>query len=324
MVTPAPQTSHDNTSVTRIISATSLVSKVTLLTDKLGLPHQALERIAEKASELLDTAGAIFSAPGYTAETKMVKSHSAKRPHLVTPKKKGNGYACDDECPQYKSAKVCSHTLATAVVNDRLNSLVSSFDKVKRAPNLTKLVTTTMPKGRGCKGSKAPTKHRPSVPVQHCFELNPSIDSPGPSVQVGVSSSANTSIAITTPCHSDAPGGVTPMQSTTTFDDWYASMPPPPSMPTWSPSTSYPMDTTSAGTHPSRLHFVSGNISVCHGCKGKYQKLAPPFDHCLQHEKWRTFTTAASSTPKSRFGNVYYHCNIHCVRAIWPTFLPTV
>ena len=114
-------------------------SKVTPLTTKLGLPLQALERIAEKATELLETDGAIVNAPGYTAEAKIVKSHSGKRPHLVTPKKKGDGYACDDECPQYKSAKLCSHTLATAVVNGSLDSFISSYARVKRGPNLTKL-----------------------------------------------------------------------------------------------------------------------------------------------------------------------------------------
>ena len=102
-------------------TSTSLANKVTPLTTKLGLPLQALERIAEKARELLETDGAIVSAPGYTTEAKMVKSHSGKRPHLVTPKGKGDGYVCDDECPQYKSAKLCS------LLQWRMTILTASF-----------------------------------------------------------------------------------------------------------------------------------------------------------------------------------------------------
>ena len=52
-------------------TSTSLANKVTPLTTKLGLPLQALERIAEKARELLETDGAIVSAPGYTTEAKI-------------------------------------------------------------------------------------------------------------------------------------------------------------------------------------------------------------------------------------------------------------
>ena len=26
--------------------------------------------------------------------------------------------------------------------------------------------------------------------------------------------------------------------------------------------------------------------------------------------------------PHTRFGNVYYHCSISCVRSVWPFFLP--
>ena len=70
------------------------------------------------------------------------------------------------------------------------------------------------------------------------------------------------------------------------------------------------------------FHFIGGNISVCNGCKGKYKKLGPPHDICLQHEEWRSFTPHGSSTPQTRFGIVYYHCSISCVRSVWPSFLP--
>ena len=64
--------------------------------------------------------------------------------------------ACDDDCPQYKSASLCSHVVAAALHNEQLTQLVLSDKKVKCTPNLTKLATSEMPKGRGRKGGKAP------------------------------------------------------------------------------------------------------------------------------------------------------------------------
>ena len=75
---------------------------------------------------------------------------------------------------------------------------------------------------------------------------------------------------------------------------------------------------------PFRICFVTGNISVCNGCKGKYHKESgPPHDLCVQHEEWRTFTPSGSTTQQSRFGNVYYHCNVPCICAVWPSFVPS-
>ena len=64
-----------------------------------------------------------------------------------------------------KSAKICSPTVATAEYNKQLDQFVASYSSVKKIPNLTKLATTDMPKGRGCKGSKGPVKRKPPVPI---------------------------------------------------------------------------------------------------------------------------------------------------------------
>lgn len=89
------------------ITATLLSNKLSILSDRLGLPPAAIDGIASKAVEILCTDGAIVPAPGYSSEAKMVISRSGKRPHLILPKKKCGGLSCDDDCPQYKSAKLC-------------------------------------------------------------------------------------------------------------------------------------------------------------------------------------------------------------------------
>ena len=88
----------------------------------------------------------------------MVISKSGKR----LPKKNG-GTACDDDCPQYKSASLSSHAVAAALHNEQLTQLVLSYKKVKHTSNLTKVATSEMQEGRGHKGGKAPARRKVSV-----------------------------------------------------------------------------------------------------------------------------------------------------------------
>lgn len=69
------------------------------------------------------------------------------------------------------------------------------------------------------------------------------------------------------------------------------------------------------------LCFRTGNISVCSGCRNKFDKQAkPPNDLCIQYEEWRSYTSSVSKIPESHFGNAYYHANPHCILARWPRF----
>ena len=343
-------------SVSQPAQATMLSTKLSSLSSKLGLPTTAIDGIAKKAAEILSTSGAIVQAPGHSAEAKMVISHSGKRPHLVLPKRKSGGLTCDADCPQYKSAKLCSHTVATAEYNKQLDQFIASYSSIKKTPNLTKLATTDMPKGRGRKGSKGPVKRKPSVGIEKRIELNPqaavSESTVGMEVHVSPSISTVNQPSLSAPVTvtigaSSFPGMFSPCTSTsfpavlpgTPFGPSASPYPPPPCPPMFSapylsppymqplptpPSQCCGLDPTNRGANPFRVHFITGNISICNGCKGKYdKKLGPPNNICLQHEEWRTFTLPGSSEKQSRFGNVYYHCSVACVMAVWPTFIPS-
>ena len=153
--------------------STSVDNDICSLAPYINLPETALQAIYKKAIELVELDGAISPAPGQKSDARMVLSYTGKRPHLVTPKRTG-GFACDDDCPQYSSCGVCSHVVATAVNCNKLDSLIDSLKKKKRNPNITKLATTTMPKGMGKKGGKAPSKrkHLSNVTTQR-YELTP-------------------------------------------------------------------------------------------------------------------------------------------------------
>ena len=77
--------------------------------------------------------------------------------------------------------------------------------------------------------------------------------------------------------------------------------------------------------NPFCLCFVKGNISVCIGCKNRYEKnLQPPNDLCIKHQEWREFTPVGSETPQSKFSNVYYHCKPQCVWLRCADFNPSL
>lgn len=113
----------------------------------VDIPSTCLEGIWAKASKLLCDTSAIAPAPGQDKAARMVLSYSGKVPHLVIPKK-GGKYACDSNCPNFKSLSICSHTVAVAELNNHLEYFLSLAKSSKR-PSLTNLLTTTMPKGHG-------------------------------------------------------------------------------------------------------------------------------------------------------------------------------
>ena len=90
----------------------------------------------------------------------MVLRYSGKLPHMVTPKEE---FCCDSNCPSWKAIRICSHTVAVAEINKKLQQFLSSR-KRKKGVNFTKLLTTSMPKGHGRKGV-APRVCKPSQPI---------------------------------------------------------------------------------------------------------------------------------------------------------------
>ena len=74
-------------------------------------------------------------------------------------------------------------------------------------------------------------------------------------------------------------------------------------------------------SEPFVLCFITGNISVCYGCRQKYPKpCQPPDDLCVRHKEWREFFAPGSATAQTRYGNVYCHCNTPYIQARFPFF----
>ena len=70
---------------------------------------------------------------------------------------------------------------------------------------------------------------------------------------------------------------------------------------------------------------ISGNVSVCAGCRNKYPKNPNlPDEMCIKHKEWREYTPAGSTSPQARFGNTHYPFTPHCVWLRCPEFTPSL
>ena len=76
----------------------------------VSFPLKCLEGIWGKATQLLNSDGAIVPAPGQKLEARIVLSYSGKIPHLVGFNKTG-GFTCDSNCANWKGLGIYSHSV---------------------------------------------------------------------------------------------------------------------------------------------------------------------------------------------------------------------
>jgi hypothetical protein len=136
-------------------SSTMLSVDVDIAAQGMSVPLPAMEGIWRKAKDLLSDTKCMSPAPGQSSQARMVLSFGGKVPHMVIPTQ-GGGFNCDSNCPNWKSLCLCSHTVAVAEANGKLAEFIAFVRKKKRVPNVTKLVTSSMPRGRGRKGGVTP------------------------------------------------------------------------------------------------------------------------------------------------------------------------
>jgi hypothetical protein len=282
------------------------------------IPAEVVTAIWQKASSLLTEPNAVVLAPGCDPYSRMVKSSSGQRPHMVTKKKTGQ-YCCDGTCPNWKSLGICSHSVAAAEDNCDLQSFVTWFAKAKKVPNITQLVTSQMPAGRGRKGGIPPRKRRKTVPAESrksfsdILPLNQSTAAQQEPVNTPVACPASHQnlsqepVSIAFPCCSSVHHTNVSVTGSASVNLGA------PVMTTVLPSSPPPLIQTVPETSPDptpfTLAFIAGNIRVCRGCRQRYTKPAfPPHNLCVRHKEWQSF--GPMDDRQTRFGNVYFHCNL--------------
>ena len=196
-------------------------------------------------------------------------------------------------CPNYKALAICSHVVAVAEINGQLSDFLAAVKRRKPQPNVTRLVTTNMPKGRGRKGGVAPRSRRPQQLETTQIEMN---TSSGSGLDIATPMTANDDTPLTSNVGIPMPSNVVSIPFCWKFihSSALTLLKSNPNWPMMGPNPAFHYSPTgysytSCGTslYPPRspfvLCFISGNISVCYGCKNKYHKSAmkPLNDLCI-------------------------------------------
>ena len=317
-----------------------------------SISESTLQNIWEKAERLLSTPNAIAPAPG-NSNARMVASESSSRPHFVQ-KGAGGRFVCDDNCLMWRGRKLCSHTVAVAECVKGLPQFISTLQKSKPECNLTNLMTTPSERQKAGTKSGAPKKFGSSVkkvPVTTYRSRLESVCYPAsePSEPLSTSSPPehNTSgEAGTFRNFLDNPHSPPPLPP------WYgygsdpylypqrASMYSPYGYPYSSPSMHYQPNASvatpnasaatpnaSAATKPFSVELLNKRIKKCRGCSREFLKKLDgsppdaPLNMVISHEERRPFFDSQNVQRTSRPQNVYYHCNLACIRASHPSFV---
>jgi len=158
-VPPEQEASKPNDPTERQLTA----NKLSINLDDEGVisaPEEILNAITRRAEELLSNPQSIVSAPGSTDNrTYIVESKISSKAHFVSLAK--NGKTTCEDCPGWKSLKVCSHGVAAAEKSGRLFQYVKWLkEKGPSRMNITSYVTCDSGKGTGKMGEKPSTARR--------------------------------------------------------------------------------------------------------------------------------------------------------------------
>ena len=263
----------------------------------LPISSGVFEGIWKKASELLMSEGAIATAPGLASQARTVISKTRPGFHTVVPGK-GGRFACDN-CPNYKSLGICSHMVAVAEVNGMLSDFLDWFRRSKNVtPNLTKLLTSDMPQGRGRKGGKGPRKRK------------------APSI-VGIISGHSYGNTFDTLVFPEA----TESQQSIPSCAAQQSRPPPPLIHAASSSPQSESDHDQF-----ELVFLTKRVKKCYGCSKEFVKqpdgsnLQPPYDIVVRHADFREYYYDGEKRSTKQKQNTYFHPCLTCISSKCSSF----
>lgn len=212
-------------------------------------------------------------------------------------------------------------TCRTGSAAPALKEFCDLYRKAKHVPNISQLALTGLPSGIGKKGNQVNRKrkrepenerillskgHTPDVSrnqtapsLERSFTRShprptTDVNQPGPSTIQSVSLRAQSGAST---CNAS------PQSYCLLYQGLYSSFSPQISAwsthsgdinvyrPPFNPSPLHTTPPTQASDFAFRLCFRAGNISVCNGCRGRFDKHAEsPHNLCVQHEEWRSNT----------------------------------
>lgn len=171
-----------------LVTATAALSSIQHLSIRVEdaeihhVQSERLQCIWQKAEELLSTPGFVLPATGNPESCRQVASLSNQGkknvpPHFVTCERRKNGTEVKCDCSVYRSIpNICQHALSVAEDMKMLSEYPQWIRRTKKSPNLSLLISDSIPKTAGNKSSKK--RKGPPKSGKPCIQ--PMVDTTGP------------------------------------------------------------------------------------------------------------------------------------------------
>lgn len=317
-----------------------------------GLDFHIAQQIWKKASRLLAKKDAIFPAPSKDTSVMSfsVISETSDTPNFVQLASNGK-ITCT--CKNYRPKKVCSHAIAVAEKENRLNDFVSWYRKQKVPNNLTAVASLNVNVKASGRKKSAPRRHRQArldVQIVDPLALTSAwVTSTATSITDKAINSQN-GVHCGTSSKSSAPYllPVAPAPAPATFAPPVVHLhtgftrPSCAQLPVMGASQTasinphmavppgFPLPPKPPLPHTPNRYFLAklkGNIARCNGCEALFDKSSQANIDAVavigrNERDWFPFVFADSSKcwRMGRSQNHYYHPKVSCLRSRNPNF----
>ena len=295
-----------------------------------GVPLLLLKDMYAQASKLMESKEAVVRAPSNNQNAFVIRNDVGGKPYYVYQEE--NGKVVCDECPRYRSAKICCHALVVAEKCGGLNKFLSWYKRSPKTITATSYITSDSSKTVGKKGDQAmsSTARRKGgrsktqvtgagVPMRRA-DLPLRQESPG---RMSMPSEPHPASLTQAPVPLPVLANSTMVSSTQTLSHL------PPCQPSELPPS--PLVGPRRAVYPSPaygafmiypLALCPPLVSTCYGCSGPLkpggQIAPPPGDIVVVSNMLRSYFHNHKEYHKP--SNVYFHCQVACIRAKQPFF----
>ena len=286
-----------------------------------------------QASKLMESKEAVIRAPSNNQNAFVIRNDVGGKPYYVYQEE--NGKVVCDECPRYKSAKICCHALVLAEKCGGLNKFLSWYKRRPKTITATSYISSDSSKTVGKKGDQAKSSTarrkggRSKTQVTGAAGVTMrradlSLQQQSPGLMSIPSEPHPTSQSLT-----QAPVPLPVLANSTMASSTQTLSHLPPCQPSELPPS--PLVGPRRAVYPSPaygafmiypLALCPPLVSTCHGCLGPLkpggQIAPPPGDIVIVSNMLRSYFHNHKEYHKP--SNVYFHCQVACIRAKQPFF----
>ena len=323
--------------VTQVVSpeTTTVAKRLSVDASESGIttiPMNILEKMFEKAHELLEHEGFVVPQPGATNGSFIVAGYRNKI-YAVTPGEDGS-IACDKSCI-HRSTRICEHVLAVAEKRSSLKEFLAWYRCSNKGSSFAEMATSAAPANTDKKpnGKKRTRKRKKTVEeIADIFEDTPHDHNSGGTT---VNKNNDQQQLMREPEHRRSSEETKKESTNAILNPAGVQCAPPVTFqtshgPTMIAIQDYhvqPLQVPLRNIISSMFYLKSllrTKVKTCYGCNGQLANpfISMPDDYVIVHRDVRTFRRTGQLVKTTKPQNLHFHLRIMCIRNIYPNFSP--